>query len=70
MKYPTHYKPSKTVYKAVEPPLVIILLTALVETSLKNAGVEIETEKIGAIVTILYGSFKGFVNFVKNKIPK
>lgn len=64
------YSPFKTLTKTVEPPLLILLLTYINSKIKEKVGIEITEEQIFFLSSTLYGIFKGFVNFFKNKNKK
>jgi hypothetical protein len=56
------YNVVKTIFKGIEPILSITILN----TILSKIGIELtEEQKIG-LISVGYGIFKSFVNFVKN----
>jgi hypothetical protein len=61
------YKASKSVAKAVEPPVFVGIISTILISIAKRYGAEIDPETIVMIVTAFYGAFKGFVNWLKHR---
>lgn len=61
------YKPSMTVIKSAEPPVVMGVLGAILIYGGKLIGVDIEKEEAAVTVPVLYGLWRGLRNFIKNR---
>jgi hypothetical protein len=61
------YSVGKTVVKTMESPAVVIVGSKLIPIVLKTIGVEIEESTAAIVVSVIYGTFVGIRNWIKNR---
>lgn len=61
------YKLTKTIEKAISPPLYILGIAAITKAILAKAGIELEDSQILELLIAGYGAIAGLVNYLKHR---
>ena len=61
------YSPGKSLYKAGEAPVAIVVLTSVLLIIADLLGFECNKVEAGGAGAVLYGMYKGIRNYIKNR---